>query len=87
MADDLSKLAKGTNSGFSLSALLSLVDNSVKNAKSQLAAIKDAGSNVSVGNMFSMQMLMNRLSQMSEMSTAVVSASNQSISSMARNVK
>jgi hypothetical protein len=34
-----------------------------------------------------MQMLMNHLSQLSEMSTAVVNASNTAINTMARNVK
>jgi hypothetical protein len=34
-----------------------------------------------------MQMLMNHLSQLSEMATAVVSSANSAISSMARNVK
>jgi len=34
-----------------------------------------------------MQLLMNHLSQVSEMSTSIVSASNSAISSMARNVK
>jgi hypothetical protein len=42
---------------------------------------------ISIADMFSMQMSMNQLSQLSEMSTAVVSAANTSIESMARNVK
>ena len=37
--------------------------------------------------MFEMQMLMNHLSQLSEMATSVVSASNSAIADMARNVK
>lgn len=40
-----------------------------------------------VADMFAMQMLMNHLSQLSEMSTSVVSAANSAISSMARNIK
>ncbi|MBV9941051.1 MAG: DUF5407 family protein, partial [Solirubrobacterales bacterium] len=36
---------------------------------------------------FEMQMLMNRLSQLSEMATSVASATNSAIASMARNVK
>ena len=43
--------------------------------------------NISIADMFEMQMLMNHLSQLSEMSTAVVSAANTAISSMARGVK
>lgn len=43
--------------------------------------------NIRISDMFKMQMLMNRLSQLSEMSSSVVSASNSAISNMARNVK
>jgi len=42
---------------------------------------------VSITDMFEMQMLMNKLSQLREMSSSVVSAANSAISSMARNVK
>ncbi len=42
---------------------------------------------VSIADMFDLQMSMNQLQQYSEMSTSVVSAINGSINSMARNVK
>lgn len=42
---------------------------------------------INIRDMFEMQMLMNKLSQLSEMSTGIVSAANSAISSMARNVK
>ena len=42
---------------------------------------------ISVTAMFELQMLMNQLSQFSEMTTSVISSSNSSIASMARNVK
>ena len=42
---------------------------------------------ISITDMFEMQMLMNKLSQLSEMSSSVISAANSAISSMARNVK
>jgi len=42
---------------------------------------------INITDMFEMQMLMNKLSQLSEMSTSVISAANSAISSMARNVK
>ena len=42
---------------------------------------------MTVGDMFEMQMLMNQLAQLSELSTAVVSADNQAIQSSARNVR
>jgi hypothetical protein len=42
---------------------------------------------VTIGDMFTMQTLMNHLSQMSETSTSVVDALNQTLADMARNVK
>jgi hypothetical protein len=43
--------------------------------------------NINVVEMFQLQMAMNHLSQLSEMSTSIMSAVNSSIASMARNVK
>jgi len=74
-------------SGFSVTDLFSLVNTATTSAKAKLLQIQSRGSAISIGDMFEMQMLMNHLSQLSEMSTSVVSASNTAISSMARNVK
>ncbi len=56
-------------------------------AKSKIAGIRSKGSAMSIGDMFDLQMAMNKLQQFSEMSTSVISAMNTSINSMARNVK
>lgn len=56
-------------------------------AKSKIACIRSKGSAMSIGDMFDLQMAMNKLQQFSEMSTSVISAMNTSINSMARNVK
>jgi hypothetical protein len=56
-------------------------------AKSKIAQIRSKGSAMSIGDMFDLQMAMNKLQQFSEMSTSVISAMNTSINSMARNVK
>jgi hypothetical protein len=74
-------------SGFSVQNLFSLVNIATTSAKAKLLEIQQRRSAISIGDMFEMQMLMNHLSQLSEMSTSVVSASNTAISSMARNVK
>ena len=74
-------------SGFSVGDLFSLVNTATLSAKAKLLEIQQRRSAISIADMFEMQMLMNHLSQLSEMSTSVVSASNTSISSMARNVK
>ena len=74
-------------SGFSVKALFSIINNATISAKSKLSSIKSRRSSISIGDMFEMQMLMNHLSQLSEMATSVVSASNSAIASMARNLK
>ena len=88
MAQDLTRFA-GDNiqSGFGVQSLFKIVSDATVSAKSKLLEIKNRRSAISIGDMFEMQMLMNHLSQLSEMSTNVVSASNAAISSMARNIK
>lgn len=73
--------------GFDVGALFHIVNDATRSAKAKLQEIKSRRSAISIGDMFEMQMLMNHLSQLSEMSTAVVNASNTAIQSMARNVK
>lgn len=78
----------GTNaqSGFSVNQLFGVIANATISAKAKLSGISNRKSSVSIGDMFEMQMLMNHLSQLSEMATAVVAASSAAISSMAKNV-
>lgn len=73
--------------GFHVDFLISIVNDATVSAKRKLEIMKARRSSISIADMFDMQMLMNHLSQLSEMSTSVVSASNAAISSMARNVK
>jgi len=75
------------HSGFNVQRLFEVVNDATVSAKAKLLEIKSRRSAISIGDMFEMQMLMNHLSQISEMATAVVSASNSAIASMARNVK
>jgi hypothetical protein len=74
-------------SGFSINFLLNIVNDATVSAKTKLAELKARRSAISIADMFDMQMLMNHLGQLSEMSTSVVSASNSAIMSMARGVK
>jgi len=80
---------EGTNvqSGFNVSILFKVINNATVSAKAKLSSIQARRSSISIGDMFEMQMLMNHLSQLSEMATSVVSASNSAIADMARNVK
>jgi hypothetical protein len=73
--------------GFKVDFLISIVNDATVSAKRKLEILQARRSSISIADMFDMQMLMNHLSQLSEMSTSVVSASNTAISSMARNVK
>lgn len=77
----------GVQEGLNVSSLFSLVNDATISAKTKLLQIQALRSAISIGDMFEMQMLMNHLSQLSEMATAVVSASNTAITSMSRNVK
>lgn len=88
MAQDLARFA-GDNiqSGFGVQTLFKVVSDATVSAKAKLLEIKNRRSAISIGDMFEMQMLMNHLSQLSEMSSNVVAASNAAISSMARNIK
>lgn len=74
-------------SGFGVQTLFKILNDATVSAKTKLLQIKNRRSSISIGDMFEMQMLMNHLSQLSEMSTAVVQASNSMIGTMARNVK
>lgn len=73
--------------GFSVRDLFTIVNDATNSAREKLLQIKNNRSAISIGDMFEMQMLMNHLSQLSEMSTSVVSASNSAIQRMAQNVK
>jgi len=73
--------------GISFEELVNLVNEQTKKVKDKIGNMRDKGDEISIGEMFDMQMLMNLLSQLTEMSTQVVSAANQSIIQVARNIK
>lgn len=73
--------------GFDINFLIGVISNATVSAKTKLEILQARGSAISIADMFDMQMLMNHLAQLSEMSTSIVSAANTSIASMARNVK
>src|SRR5262245_15478389 len=65
--------------------LFSQIENATKQARAKLNALASKGNEISVADMFEMQMLMNHMSQLSEMATNVVSAANSTMLSMTRN--
>lgn len=77
----------GQGDELSRDSLVSAISVATESVNNKLAELKQGGENINIVQMFEMQMAMNRLSQLSEMSTSVVSASNSAMASMARNVK
>lgn len=75
------------DTGINVNTMYTFVSDQTEVVNSKLTALQAAGSTVSITDMFEMQMKMNRLSQFSEMATAVVSAAGAAIQSVARNVK
>jgi len=74
--------------GFSPQQLIDVVTQATQDCKNKLAIIQNKKKDeISIADMFDMQMLMNHLAQLSAMLTAVVAASNSAIQNMARNVK
>ncbi len=67
--------------------MITVVEASSTMVKAKLAEIQARASSTSIGDMFDMQMMMNRLNQLSEMVTNVMSAAHQAVMSMARNIK
>jgi len=67
--------------------LVTMIEQLTQTAMSKIAIIRSQKSAMSIGDMFDLQMAMNRLSQFSEMSTSIISAMNTAVQSMARNVK
>ena len=72
---------------YDMSTLINLVDALSHQAKAKINNIQNRGENISIADMFDMQMNMNHLAQMSEMSTSIVNATNTAVMSMARNIK
>ena len=76
---------------FDFNKMTAMIDAATTKVQAQLDKMKEKsnteGETVGIGDMFDTQMMMNQLSQLSEMSTGVMSASNTALASMARNVK
>jgi hypothetical protein len=87
MASPLLFSGSNVRSAIVWAPLVASISAATISCKAKLLVIQKTKSAISIGDMFEMQMLMNHLSQLSEMSTAVASASNTAIASMARNVK
>ncbi|MDB2613772.1 DUF5407 domain-containing protein [Chlamydiales bacterium] len=76
----------GDNS-LAIKDLVDIIDNATKSAKDQIDHINSLESAVSIGDMFAMQITMNHLAQLSEMSSSVMAASHGAIKVMAQNTR
>jgi|GEM_PF-5223696 len=71
----------------SLNALTKIIEAQAIEVEKKMRELQNKGKEININEMFKLQLEMNRLAQLSEMSTSLVAAANSSISSMARNVK
>jgi len=71
---------------FEMEELSSIIEENMKTVKEMLGKLRSQGDEISIGDMFQMQMLMNHLSQLSEMCSSVVAASNQAVMAMASKI-
>jgi Family of unknown function (DUF5407) len=78
----------GDNIDDERSNLVSEIEDNVREIKEKIReGTNPSGNNPSIAELFEMQMLMNHLSQISDMSTNVVSGSNQAIADLVRGFK
>lgn len=85
--NDNEYIGNNVQPGFKVSALFAVINNATASARAKLSIIQNNKSAIAIGDMFEMQMLMNHLSQLSEMATGIVAASQQVIMDMTRSLK
>jgi hypothetical protein len=83
----LESIARESEIPFDTNNLLDVINGATHELRGKLQVLKQHGSSTSIADMFEMQMLMNKLSQLSEISTSVTDATTSAISEMKRNVK
>lgn len=75
------------NESIKLEPLKEKLNDFVKKVEEKINSLKANEAEVSLGEMFEMQMLMNKLSQFSELCTQAMSGCHAAIMSMTRNLK
>ncbi len=76
-----------THQGIQTDELAELINQQTKEVRQKIEEMRTKSDQISIGEMFEMQMLMNRLSQLSEMSTQIVGACHGAMIAVARNLK
>jgi hypothetical protein len=88
LASDASEAVRVTDTGSSSASDRIAAVDAAEHVNAQVELLKKQGGEfISISDMFIMQMNMNRLSQLSEIGTAVVSGTNSAIVNMARDTK
>jgi len=76
-----------THQGIQFSYLTNYIDELSAVVKSKIAQMQSKTSAMSIADMFDLQSAMNKLAQVSEMATSIVSSFNTTIMDYARNIK
>lgn len=77
-----------TVSGFQIEKLQNIIIDAEAVVIEKLIKMKNKSQDeINIGDMFDMQWMMNKFSQLSEMTSSLVAAMHQAVSSMNRNIK
>lgn len=79
---------EGASTGFSIKTLQATIKDAEAVVLEKLTTIKNKSQDeINIGDMFDIQWMMNKFSQLSEMTSSLVAAMHQAVSSMNRNIK
>jgi hypothetical protein len=78
----------GEYQGFKVEDLQETIQNAETLVIDKLKAIKEKASDeINIGDMFDMQWMMNKFSQLSELSSSVLASAHGAVQAMTRNIK
>lgn len=77
----------GARGGFDIDVLVDIITTATEQMKQKIESIKQNQNNISIADVFDGQMLMNHLSQLSEMTTAIVSAAQSAAKTISQNMR
>lgn len=77
----------GARGGFDIDVLVDIITTATEQMKQKIDSIKQNQNNISIADVFDGQMLMNHLSQLSEMTTAIVSAAQSAAKTISQNMR
>lgn len=72
--------------GFAFAPLADMINDLTNQVKQKIVDMRENQDTMSIADMFDLQMAMNKLSQMSELSTTVLAEANKAISRILQNM-